>query len=539
MPEKDLVTLTIDGKAIQAAKGTSILDAARASGIPIPYYCYHPGLSVVGNCRMCLVEIEKIPKLQPSCATPVGEGMNVRTSTPDTLRNRQSVLEFLLLNHPLDCPVCDQSGECELQNYYMEHGTYDARFNENKTKRKKAFPIGPHVMLDQERCILCTRCVRFTKEISKTSELGVIDRGHRSEIDIFPGRELNNAYSGCVVDVCPVGALTDRDFRFQCRVWFLGRSPSVCPGCSRGCNIEIHFNERFNARYHDKRVQRLKPRYNKEVNGFWICDEGRYSYHAIDSPDRLKAPRVRAGDGFSEVSWEEALKRSAAALKQTLEKHGPGGVALLASPQMTNEELFRLRTLFRDELKVDRIEFNVPGNGQAHSDDFLITADKNPNTRGAEALGMSGHGVEPVLEDCVAGRVHFLFVWYHDLTAAFGETRVREALSKVEFILFAGSWDHPTASLSHVQLPVAVYAEKEGTFTNCQGRVQWISAAVPPLGGSIPGLGIIARLAAELGSPSLPKPPEEVFAEIGARIDAFRGMTYMTIGDTGQFLNQG
>ena len=279
MSQTELVTLTIDGQTVRVVKGMSILEAARSAGISIPHYCYHPGLSVVGSCRMCLVEVERMPKLQASCATPVSEGMVVRTQTPETLRNRQSVLEFLLLNHPLDCPVCDQSGECELQNYYMSHGRYDPRFNENKTKRQKARPIGPYVILDQERCILCTRCVRFTDEISKTAEIGVIDRGHRSEIDIFPGIELNNRYSGNVVDICPVGALTDRDFRFQCRVWFLGRTPSVCPGCSRGCNIEIHYNERFNPRYHDKRVHRLKPRYNRDVNGFWMCDEGRLSFH--------------------------------------------------------------------------------------------------------------------------------------------------------------------------------------------------------------------------------------------------------------------
>jgi len=208
VPEKELINLSIDGETVQAAKGTYILEAAKTVGIQIPHYCYHPGLSVVGSCRMCLVEIEKLPKLQPSCATPVAEGMVVRTKTPETLRNRKSVLEFLLSNHPLDCPVCDQAGECELQNYYMEHGLYDSRFDENKTKRKKAYPIGPYVILDQERCILCTRCVRFTREISKTSELGVIDRGHRSEIDVVPGFELANPYSGNVVDICPVGAIS-------------------------------------------------------------------------------------------------------------------------------------------------------------------------------------------------------------------------------------------------------------------------------------------------------------------------------------------
>ncbi|PYV19717.1 MAG: hypothetical protein DMG07_01255 [Acidobacteria bacterium] len=196
MAEQELVNFTIDGQSVSAPKGTAIIEAAKELGIKIPHYCYHPGLSVVGNCRMCLVEIEKIPKLQPSCATPVSEGMVVRTQSAEALRNRQSVLEFLLLNHPLDCPVCDQAGECELQNYYMDHGAYDPRFNENKTKRKKAFPIGPYVILDQERCILCTRCVRFTREVSRSHELAVHERGHQSEIELFPGFQLDNPYSG-------------------------------------------------------------------------------------------------------------------------------------------------------------------------------------------------------------------------------------------------------------------------------------------------------------------------------------------------------
>ncbi len=536
MSDKELVTLTIDGQTIRAPKGTSVLEAARTAGIRIPYYCYHPGLSVVGNCRMCLVEIEKIPKLQPSCATPVSEGMVVRTETPETLKNRRSVLEFLLLNHPLDCPVCDQAGECELQNYYMDHGVYSSRFNEDKTKRKKAFPIGPYVILDQERCILCTRCVRFTREISKTGELGVIERGHKSEIEIFPGNELRNPYSANVVDICPVGALTDRDFRFKCRVWFLGRTPSICPGCSRGCNIEIHFNERFNPRYHEKRVHRLKPRYNKEVNSFWMCDEGRYSYHSIDSTDRLKNPMVRQDGAQREIAWEEAVRTTARALKDSLEKYGPAGVALLASPHMTNEELFRLRQIFRDHLKIGSIEYRVPARKQVYSDDFLVTADRTPNSRGAEVLGFAGKGCEELLRACSEGAIHFLHVCHHDLTTGFDAQAVGEALGKVDFVSFQGSWNNATAALADILLPAAVYAEKEGTFTNVQGRVQKLHAALPPLGESLPDLSILDRLAAELALPTAPAPAREVFLEIGRSVKAFAGLTYESVGDTGQLL---
>ncbi len=533
MPEN--VTLTIDGRMVQVPEGTLIIEAARRTGIRIPQYCYRPGLSVVGSCRMCLVEIEKNPKLQPSCATPVSEGMVVKTQTSETLKNRRSVLEFLLLNHPLDCPVCDQAGECELQNYYMEHGLYDPRFNENKTKRRKAFPIGRYIILDQERCILCTRCVRFTREICKTSELGVIDRGHRSEIDVLPGFELNSPYSGNLADICPVGALTDRDFRFKCRVWFLGSAPSICPGCSRGCNIEIHFNERFNPCYHEQRVHRLKPRYNEEVNGHWICDEGRYSYHSIDAADRLKAPRIRRGGKYEETSWEEAISEVATSLKRILEAHGPQAAAVLASPQMTNEELFSVRRLFKDRLGIQSIEWNIPSNADVLSDDFLITADKNPNRRGAQLILPPGPGSESLLRDCAEGRIHWMYIFRHDLARGFNPGYVRGALSKVDCMVFQGSWDQPTAAMAHVQLPAAVYAETEGTYTNIRGRVQRFRAAVPSIGRSLADLEILARLGAKLDIP-ISGASAAVFAEIGQSVGAFAGMTYQSVGNNGQSL---
>jgi NADH-quinone oxidoreductase subunit G len=531
---QELVTLTIDGQKVRAPKGTSILEAAKSVGISIPYYCYHPGLQAVGSCRMCLVEVEKMPKLQPSCTMPIAEGMAVRTDAPAALRNRQMALEFLLLNHPLDCPVCDQSGECELQNYYMQHGRYDPRFNENKRKLKKAIPIGPHVMLDQERCILCTRCVRFTRDISKTGELSVIQRGHKSVIDIFPGKRLDNPYSGNVVDICPVGALTDRDFRFQCRAWFLGRTPSICPGCSRGCNLEIHFNERFNPSYHDKRIQRLKPRYNEDVNGHWMCDEGRYAYSAIDAENRLRNPRIQTGVCFQEISWEEAIDKFAAELKATLEKHGTQGVGLLASPQMTNEELFFLGRVFRDQLNISNIEFRVPPSKPGYSDNFLITADKSPNTRGAELLGFAGQGIQQLMNACAAGNIHFLYICHQNLSMGLDDNQIGAALGKVETVIYQGSWDQSTARVASLQLPAAAYAEKAGTFTNVQGRVQIINAAVPPLGKSLPDLDIFSRLAAKLELPAAAISPPDIFREIGQRVQAFAGMTYQSIGETGQ-----
>jgi len=535
----DLVTITIDGQAVQAAKNTTVLEAAKSIGIKIPHYCYHPGLSIVGSCRMCLVEIEKIPKLQPSCATYVSQGMVVRTRTPEVLRNRRSVLEFLLLNHPLDCPVCDQSGECELQNYYMDHGCYDPRFNENKKKRTKALPIGPHVILDQERCILCTRCVRFTQEVTRTGELGVHERGHLSEIALFPGIELHNPYSGNVVDVCPVGALTDRDFRFQCRVWFLGKTNSICPGCSRGCNIEIHYNERFNPRYHQRRVHRLKPRFHKEVNGYWICDEGRYGYRAIDAAERLRVPAVRRDGKMQAAGWNEAIAAVADALKAVLQTHGPQAVGVLASPQMTNEELFQLHGLFRVGLGVEAMPFQAPRREAVYADDFLVTADRNPNTRGAELLGFGGSGTDALMEGCASGRIRFLYICHHDLLCGYDEDFVREALSKPDFVVFQGSFSPAAADLVHALLPGAVYAEKAGTFVNVQGRVQRVNAAIPPLERALPGLEILSRLAQAAGTPVPSETPEQVFRRIAAQVAAFGGMDYASVGDAGQLISLG
>jgi len=355
---------------------------------------------------------------------------------------------------------------------------------------------------------------------------------------VLPGFELSNPYSGNVVDICPVGALTDRDFRFKCRVWFLGSTPSICPGCSRGCNIEIHFNERFNPRYHDQRVHRLKPRYNEAVNGHWICDEGRYSYHAIDAPNRLKVPLIRRGEECTEVSWPEAIREAADSLKQVLAAHGPKGVALLVSPKMSNEELFQIRRLFRDRLRIENIESKVPDKTPVYSDDFLITSDKNPNACGATALYPEGPGIEQLLRACEDGQIHFLFVFQHDLTRGYELQRVREALGKIDCVIFQGSWSQPTAELARVQLPSAVYAEKDGTFTNLQGRVQRFQAAIPPIGQSLPDLEILARLATELDIPGFSGSAEEVFRQIGNHFESFAGMTWQTVGKTGQLLKQ-
>ncbi|HXI04064.1 MAG TPA: 2Fe-2S iron-sulfur cluster-binding protein, partial [Candidatus Saccharimonadales bacterium] len=286
----DTVKLTINGKEVEVPKGTSVLEATRAEGLPVPpHYCYHQGLTVAGNCRMCLVKIEKMPKLVTSCTTTAGEGMVVETDHDEVKKAVAGVEEFLLANHPLDCPICDQAGECRLQQYSYKHGNTAGRFREHRLQFKKDVEVGPHVVLDCERCIMCTRCVRFCNEITQTGELGVFQRGLYNEIGIFPGKRLDNDYSGNVVDLCPVGALTLKEIRFRKRVWYLRDVPSVCGSCANGCNVLLGVA--------DNRLWRLTPRENREVNGWWMCDEGRLSFREVRSEDRLSVPEIRKGDG--------------------------------------------------------------------------------------------------------------------------------------------------------------------------------------------------------------------------------------------------
>jgi NADH-quinone oxidoreductase subunit G len=298
----------------------------------------------------------------------------------------------------------------------------------------------------------------------------------------------------------------------------------------------VHFNARFNPRYHDQRVLRLKPRYNEAVNGHWICDEGRYSYPSIDASNRLRDPRVKRNGGYREVSWQEAVQDVAGSIKQALAKGGPAGIALLLSPQMSNEELFRVRQIFRDQLGAENIASRVPDPAPVYSDNFLITADKNPNTHGVATLHPGGMQSEELLQACAAGRIRFLYIFQQDLTRGFDPARVREALGKVDCVVFQGTWDQPTAGLANIQLPSAAYAEKEGTFTNLQGRVQRFNAAVPPTGQSLPDLDIFAQLAHELGMPLTGASAEEVFNEMGQSVDTFAGMTWQAIGKSGQLL---
>ena len=523
--------ITIDGKQIDVPAGTTIIQAADKLGITIPRYCYHPALPVSGNCRICMVEVEKQPKLQIACYTPVAEGMVIKTTSPKVLEVRKTVLEFLLVNHPVDCPVCDQAGECKLQDYYMEHGQYDSRLGDVKVKKeKKAFSIGPTVMLDQERCILCTRCVRFTDSVTHTHEFGVFSRGDHSQLDVYPGKQLDNSYSGNVVDICPVGALTDKDFRFKCRVWYLSQTKSVCPGCSQGCNITVEWDKMRPHQLKKARVMRLKPRHNPEVNDYWICDKGRYNYHFIDD-NRIQHPQFK--DDI--LSWDQATDIVVKAIKPLKEANQTNRIGVLASAQLTNEDLFVIRKFFKETLKGAQVDFRVPEK-PGDSDNFLIKADKNPNTAGAVKILQADADANQIVQKAKRGEIDVLYVFGHDLVKLFGKETVAEIAKSVKLFVYQGSNVNDTCSYAHLNLPSSVYAEKEGTFTNFQQKVQRIWPAFLPLAEAKGDWEIISLLSAQLGAPLPYKHSPEIFNDIAATMAPFAEMTYEKISDKGMIL---
>jgi NADH-quinone oxidoreductase subunit G len=524
--------LTIDGKEVEVAPGTNLIEAARQAGSEVPHYCYHPGLSIAGQCRLCMVDIEKNPRPQIGCNTQAADGMVVHTKTERILETRKSIMEFHLVNHPLDCPVCDQAGECWLQIYYMRHGLYDPRMVDEKVHKPKAVPLGPHVILDAERCILCSRCVRFCDEVTGTGELGIFNRGDHSEIGLFPGKTLENKYSGNVIDICPVGALTDREFRFQVRVWYLDTARSVCNGCARGCNVEVHHSRRRLHHNQGRRIARIKPRHNPDVNRWWICDEGRYGFRWIDDDSRLLTPVRRAGGKDVQLGWDEAVADLAGALR----RYRPEEIGILASPQMSNEDLFALQRV-AGQLGVRAVDHRVPPRVAAEDDDLLIRADKNPNRRGAELIGLAPGETATILDGARQRRIKLLWIFQHDLLdSGLPAADVTAALAAAEMVVFQGPSANGTSAGAHLVLPSAAYVEREGTFTNFQGRVQRFRTVVEPLGDAVADWDILGRLGRALGAgdPALAATrAEQVFTALAGHVPAFAGMTYWAIGDAG------
>jgi len=516
-------TVEIDGRKIDVEDGLTILQAAERLDIEVPHYCYHPGLSIAGNCRMCLVEIEKMPKLQIACNTRVTDGMVVHTTSEKTKVAQKAVLEFLLINHPIDCPVCDQAGECKLQEYYMDYDRQRSRFPlPEKVHKKKAIPIGPLVMLDQERCILCARCTRFLDEVTKTSELAIHERGDHCEIDLAPGKSLDNPYSANVVDICPVGALTNRDFRFQARVWYLERTPTVCGACATGCNIEA---------YHRRgQLYRFQPRANPDVNQYWMCDAGRQSIHALQGEGRLTHPLLRGHDGFARATWSAALGAVAGRLADAA-KRGPGAVAVVVSARAPNEEVFLLREIASHmKAQVAGISWSP---ADAFADDFLIKADKNPNSGGLRAHGLADDA-DALLAAVTAGTVQALVLHRTDLTAWRDAAAVRAALEKVPYLVVLDTDQREVAQFADVVLPLASYLEGDGTFTNAAGRVQRFRPAVPPPGDARVGWLVLTELEGRIAGTAFAETAAAVFARAAASVPAFAGLGYDAVGEHGR-----
>lgn len=540
MPDSaPLLNVQIDGVWHQFPKGTRVIEACAQAGKYIPRYCYHPKLSSPGNCRMCLIEmgmpkmgpdrkpelgtdgrsiVNWMPRPQISCAQDVAEGMGIRTNSPLVEECRRGVMEFLLINHPLDCPICDQAGECRLQEFSVEYGRADSRFLEHKVKKPKRVQIGPRVTLDDERCILCSRCIRFCQEIAKDDVLGFVDRGSHTVLTAHPGQKLENNYSLNTVDICPVGALTSSHFRFEMRVWFLKETKSICTSCATGCNTVIGTREDV--------IYRQTPRENTAVNSAWMCDYGRLNFDYVTSPDRLLAPEIFVGGKLSPTDWPTAIKHAALQLKH----FSSWEIALVASARMTNEELWLTGQLAR-QLNVALLDL-VPRSGPG--DNILLSADRNPNTNGARLiLGLPhepGSNLRHIADGVGSGRIRALVALGEDPTE-WGITA--EQLKQLPCFITTNILRHAAASQATALLPGAAFAEKRGSMINGRGRLQRLSRAVRTPGEAHEDWEILRDLLQAITGRNGIYALEDLFREMSQSIPPFRGLTLSRIGDGG------
>ncbi len=486
-----LAKITVDGRVIEAPAGIPLLQAMLDAELDIPHYCYHPKLTIDGSCRLCQVKIEGMPKLQISCNTQVRDGLVVSTQDPEVALARRGVMELLLLNHPLDCPICDKAGECWLQNFSMRFGSKISRGLEPRRKRQKRIDIGERMLLDQERCILCRRCVRFCREVSKTYELGTFRLGDRTVLDIYAGRRLDNDYSMCTADICPVGALETKDFHHKVRVWFLEEVGSVCSGCANGCNIHIST--------YKNRIWRLTPRRNDAVNETWMCDAGRLTYKAVADPQRLRIPLVAANGTLAPVDWPAAIAAAASAMGDLQKQHGAAALGAIASPHLSNEESYCFGRL----LAALGVEHRAMAVRRGKADDFLIKAEKAANARGVRELGLvrgADDGVEELLQACERGVVRGLYVCGDDLLAAVDRDRLARILGGLELLIVQVTTLEDAFKSAQVVFPTTMLAEKDGTVTNHAGRVQRIEQAVRPPDGWLTDGAIFTALLNHLQS---------------------------------------
>lgn len=505
MAESELITLKIDGRTVQVPKGTNVLEAARTIGTSISYFCYHPGLSSPAVCRQCLVEVKGQPKLVPSCYTPVAENMDVLTESEKVVTARAQMLEFTLVNHPVDCPICDKAGECTLQKMYQEWDGSPSRVDTGKVHKPKVVDIGPHIVLDAERCILCTRCIRVCDEVAHQHQLEMAWRGDREQLTTAPGQQLDNPYSLNTVDVCPVGALTSKDFRFHMRAWELYTTPSVCAGCATGCNDEIH-----HAR---GKIYRLVPRENQDVNKFWMCDEGRFTYKEIDT-HRVAAPRIGGEPTSLDKAIAFAAERLAGVPKQLL------GVVLNA--QATNEDNYLLVKVAA-ALGIDRVYLAGRPPRPERADDVLRVADVNPNTAGARIIGgAKAKGTQQLNADIVSGALKGLWILGDHVGL---DDEALAALARLD-VVYQSPHDNFLSDKVSVLLPAATWAEVDGTITNVKGRVQRLRAAVEPPGEARSHRELIAMVAKRLGVEIKNPAAKAVFNEMKGAVADFADASF-------------
>jgi NADH-quinone oxidoreductase subunit G len=546
-----MVKITIDGKELEVDPKLTIIQAAAKNGIHIPHFCWHPKLSVSGNCRICLVEVEKTSKLVISCATQVADGMVVRTKSEKVVKARNAVMEFLLINHPLDCPICDEAGECKLQDYAYKYSIGASRFEEDKVHKPKRVELGPHILLDVERCIMCSRCIRFSEEIAHQSVLTFTERGTHVVLTTFPGTQLDNPYSMNVVDICPVGALTSRDFRFKARVWEMSSTDSVCIGCARGCNTHVWVR--------NNEILRLTPRKNEEVNSIWMCDEGRInSFKIVASEKRLNGPLIRKDGVKVEAGWDEAISKVVTEL-HTYRRHEIAGIA---SAYATNEDNYIFARFIKEVIGSKNI--GVLSHIQSGSEDeMLIRADKTPNSLGALLVGAVGDdrkaGIDHILNGILEGVIKVLYVLEDDIAS---DPKIAEVLKNLEMLIVHSSVRNDTTAKADIVLSASTFAEKYGTIINFNGRVQLLRPAVAMIEQerALDGMAmsrwdkfaaqndswgkgikrdarsscrIIAAIASAMGGKMKYAATEEIFREMSEHIPAFKGLSYAKIGSHG------
>ncbi|MEA2682060.1 MAG: NADH-quinone oxidoreductase subunit [Chloroflexota bacterium] len=589
-----MVNVTIDGRDVQAPKGASLLHVCLDNGAPVPYFCDHRKLDPIGACRMCVVQVEGQPKLATSCTITTAEGMRVLTESPEVLKAREGVLEFLLINHPLDCPVCDKGGECDLQDFSFYHGPGKSRFIEEKVKYPKPVPLSDRILLDMERCVLCERCVRFFDEVTEEGELVLLNRGVHTMIGTFNGEPMQSGFQGNIMELCPVGALTSADWRFSARPWDMRSTPSVCHGCAVGCNVNIQTR--------DDRIVRYMSRANPHVEDGWLCDRGRYGFHFVNDDQRLRHPRIEAGV-TQDATYPEAVAEVARRMQDVVREHGANRVGAILSPNASNEELFLAQRWVREVLGSPNVDHRYdlqaatpsPDDWRLAYDDFedcdaifvlgdQVTLDLAPiielrlkkarrkrgtrlvlgrgrtatellgdlasgdrlvgvvasetlqadaevlcarlreravearrlivvpqaNARGAadmgclpdllpgyqKAGGRPGMSTWEMLEAAAAGQLKALvLVGPSPLEASAETSLVKRALDAVELLVVMDIANTTLSARAHVVLPLHTFAEKEGTYTNLEGRIQRLRQALPPVATTPPDWRVFQDLA--------------------------------------------